>query len=349
VATVPAEPSGMSSFVSTSVLIIDDNPLDREAYRRLLLRAPNGHHKVIEADSGSEGLALCRSERPDCVLLDYLLPDLNGLEFLAELARDDGVTPVPVVMLTGQGNEHVDLAAMRAGAQDYLVKGEIDVALLVRTIRHAIDRHRLVVALRDSESRVRAVVDTAMDGILTFDRHGFIISMNPAAEPLFGYSAADVIGRPVQILLPEVYCQVSGLAPGRRDSAEPVRVHEESFGQHRDGRRIAIDLTLSETRLGDDRTFTAIVRDVTARREAKEAERLFLAATSHDMRNALNAILGYAENLKASPTPEETGKAVTQITNLVANLCTLINDIVVCAGASEEVVVRKPLDHRDPA
>jgi two-component system, sensor histidine kinase len=346
VASVPAELSRMSSSESVSVLIIDDNPVDREAYRRLLLRAHDGCHKVIEAESASEGLALCRSERPDCVLLDYLLPDLNGLEFLGQLGGANGVTPVPIVMLTGQGNERVDLAAMRAGAQDYLVKGEIDITLLTRTIRHAIDRHRLVIALRDSEARVRAVLDTAVDGILTFDRHGFIISMNPAAEPLFGYKAADVIGRSVQILLPEVHRQVPGLAPGRRDAAEAVRVHKESFGQRHDGSRIAIDLTLSETRLGDDRTFTAIVRDVTARRRAEEAERLFLAATSHDIRNALNTVLGYTEILKMAPTPEEAAKAVTRISNLVANLCTVMNDIFVHAGSQQEEIVLKPLEIR---
>jgi two-component system, sensor histidine kinase len=346
VPTMPVEQSKMSSPDSLRVLIIDDNPIDREAYRRLLLRAPDGSYKVIEAGSGSEGLELCRSARPDCVLLDYLLPDLSGLEFLAELGGDRGVTPVPVVMLTGEGNEHVDLAAMRGGAQDYLVKGEIDVTLLVRTIRHAIDRHQLMVALRDSEARVRAVLDTAVDGILTFDRHGFIIFLNPAAEPLFGYSAADIIGRSVQILLPEVHREVPGLAPGRRDSVEPVRVHEESFGQRHDGSRIPIDLTLSETRLGDDRTFTAIVRDMTARRRAEEAERLFLAATSHDVRNALNTILGYTEILKTAPTPEEADRAVTRIGNLVGNLCTVMNDIVVHAGAQDEKIVFKPIEIR---
>lgn len=328
------------------ILIVDDDPIDRETYRRLLLRAPDSQHEVLEAETAEEGLALCRLEQPDCVLLDYLLPDLDGLAFLAALRAGDGITPVPVIMLTGQGNPSVDVAAIRAGAQDYLVKGEIGVDMLVRTIRHAMDRHQLLAALRNSEARVRTILDTAADGIITFDRQGFIISLNPAAEPLFGYTAGEVLGQPVQTLLPDLFREVPALSPARRPAAEAVRVHRELVARRRDGGRVPVDLTISEARLGEERIFTAVVRDVSERRQAEQAQRLFLAATSHDMRNALTTILGYVNILQTRPGTPEAAKAVTRIANLVRNLSTVMNDIVLHAGTNEETINVRPTEVR---
>lgn len=336
----------MRSPESLRVLIIDDNPADREVYRRLLLKAPDSRHEVLEAESGEEGLALCWSAQPDCVLLDYQLPDLDGLDFLAELNRERAVPPVPVVMLTGQGNAHVDEAAMHAGAQDYLVKGETDIGLLMRTIRHAIERHQLLTALRDSEARVRAVLETAADGVLTFDRQGFIVSCNRAAEPIFGCAAAEIVGQPVRALLPDLLQEVPALSPARRTGTETVRAHLELQALHRRGESMPIEITLSETRWGEERMFTAIVRDISERKRAEQAHRLFLAATSHDVRNALATILGYAHIVKTASAPSQADRALKRITGLVQSLSTVMNDIVVHAGAHEEQLVLAPLEVR---
>ena len=77
---------------SLRILIVDDSPEDRELYRRLLGSSPDQKYEVLESETGQEGLVTCREEQPDCVLLDYQLPDLDGLEFLAELGEEDGVT-----------------------------------------------------------------------------------------------------------------------------------------------------------------------------------------------------------------------------------------------------------------
>ncbi len=131
------------SAEKAKILIIEDNPLDREIYRRLIARGAEHEFEILETDSGESGLELCRSEEPDCVLLDFNLPDLDGLEFLAELKGDEDRPSVPIIMLTGQGNESVAVEAMKRGAQDYLVKGRMDRHMLVRSIDHAIERHRL--------------------------------------------------------------------------------------------------------------------------------------------------------------------------------------------------------------
>lgn len=104
------------------VLLIEDDLVDRMACRRALAQDPDYEFVLSEAETGRDGLHLAYAQKPDCILLDYNLPDLNGLEFLAGLRIDPGEIPVPVLMLTGADNAWVAVEAMKRGAQDYLVK-----------------------------------------------------------------------------------------------------------------------------------------------------------------------------------------------------------------------------------
>ena len=104
------------------VLIVEDDLVDRMACRRALAQDPDYEFVLSEAATGREGLQLAHAQKPNCILLDYHLPDLNGLEFLADLKNDMGEIPVPVMMLTGSDNASIAVEAMKRGAQDYLVK-----------------------------------------------------------------------------------------------------------------------------------------------------------------------------------------------------------------------------------
>jgi DNA-binding response OmpR family regulator len=104
------------------VLIVDDSAADRTTYQRYL-QQKNSPYMILEAELGVEGLELCQRCQPDVILIDYRLPDLNGIDFLTELQTQKH-TP-PAIILTGQGNESIAVESMKAGAQDYLVKGEL--------------------------------------------------------------------------------------------------------------------------------------------------------------------------------------------------------------------------------
>ncbi|GAB3634784.1 ATP-binding protein [Hymenobacter arcticus] len=124
------------------ILLVDDNEQDRQLYRRYLGKQL-GHERVeiIEASSGQEAIKLFASTQPDCVLLDYNLPDVDGLDLLAQfkqLAPPDGLC---VVMITGGGNEQLAVQALSIGALDYLVKQQFDPELLAKTVVHAIEKN----------------------------------------------------------------------------------------------------------------------------------------------------------------------------------------------------------------
>ncbi|MDQ7015182.1 MAG: hybrid sensor histidine kinase/response regulator [Gammaproteobacteria bacterium] len=128
----------MSQPAALKILIIDDSPEDRWVYQRYLKQHPQQRYHIIETGLGQEGIHLAESEQPDCILLDYHLPDLNGLEILAQLSRKK--ISSAVIMLTGQSHPDRDILALKAGASDYLAKEKLNSQILHRVIRYAIER-----------------------------------------------------------------------------------------------------------------------------------------------------------------------------------------------------------------
>ena len=143
-------------------------------------------------------------------------------------------------------------------------------------------------ALRESEARLRAIVDLAVDGIITIDDHGTIATFNSAAERLFGYAAAEVLGQNVTLLMPEPdRSNHDGYMAAYQRTGVPkiIGIGREVVGCRKDGSVFPMELGVSEMRLGDQRRFTGIVRDITERNRAKAAlarslERLELATSA---------------------------------------------------------------------
>ncbi len=139
--------------VQKTVLIVDDSELDRDIIKHWLARDPEFEYTIFESGCSEEGLKFCESTFIDCILLDYELPDLNGIEFLSELEERFGKLVWPVVMLTGFGTEEIAVEAMKRGAHDYIVKGNISSDNLHRAIRNALEK-------RESENQaVRELID----------------------------------------------------------------------------------------------------------------------------------------------------------------------------------------------
>ena len=123
------------------VLIVDDSPEDRAIYKRHINKKFNSSCDLIECENGQEGIDSCKRENPDCILLDYSLPDMDGLEFLS-LINERGYSGA-VIMLTGQGSEAVAVEAMKGGADDYLVKNNFSSASLFKAITKSVNHNKM--------------------------------------------------------------------------------------------------------------------------------------------------------------------------------------------------------------
>jgi two-component sensor histidine kinase len=137
------------------VVMIDDSAADRKLCRVLLEEEHGSSLEFFEESAAAPGLEACRNIVPDCILLDYRLPDMSGLEFLAALREESGTpSKIPVVMLTGMASEQVAVDAMKAGAQDYLVKDRITGQGLSLAIEKASQKMGLMKALEEERDRL---------------------------------------------------------------------------------------------------------------------------------------------------------------------------------------------------
>ncbi|HEY9763368.1 MAG TPA: PAS domain-containing protein [Trichocoleus sp.] len=152
-----------------TVLVVDDSPEDCELYRRYLLRDTEYHYTFLTAHMGEEGLELWQRHQPDAVLLDYRLPDLDGLEFLATLQTEVQQPYLPVIMVTGQGNESIAVQSMKAGAQEYLVKGQITPEGLHLAVNEVIEKVQLRTELHQRIERERLVAQITEQIHRSFD------------------------------------------------------------------------------------------------------------------------------------------------------------------------------------
>lgn len=169
------------------------------------------------------------------------------------------------------------------------------------------DRVQLEEQLRTSEARWRAVIDSAVDGIIVIDARGRIESFNPAAERLFGYTEAEVVGRNVHVLMPSPYQEEHDNYLGRYLSTGQARIigiGREVAGQRKDGSTFPIHLSVGEINLAGERKFTGIVHDLSGRvametqlREQTSMARLgeMSAVIAHEIKNPLAGIRGAIE------------------------------------------------------
>ena len=187
------------------ILIVEDDMVDRMACRRALAQNSNYEFFLTEAENGLDGLQEVQKNRPDCVLLDYNLPDLNGLEFLAALRTDMGETSVPVVMLTGADNTTVAVEAMKRGAQDYLVKDanrqylELLPAVIQRVLREQqalAEQKQMAARLVQAEENYRFLVEQipAITYTAALDVPGKLLYVSPQLSML-GYSPEEWVNQ----------------------------------------------------------------------------------------------------------------------------------------------------------
>lgn len=161
-------------------------------------------------------------------------------------------------------------------------------SILRWSLRDVRERRQTEKALRDNEARLRAILDTAVDAIITIDERGVVQSVNPATERMFGYGAEELVGRNVNLLMPSPYREEhDGYIARYLETGEAriIGVGREVSGRRKDGSTFPVDLGVSELKAREGRMFTGILRDISERRAAEEGRLLYeqMVAASNDL------------------------------------------------------------------
>lgn len=183
-----------------SILIIEDNPADVRIVGEMLSEVKECIIDYEVAGTLSEGVTLMKNGGIDAVLLDLSLSDSKGMKTLKTLHR---ITPdIPLVVLTDEQDESVTVEALREGAQDFLIKGTFDSDMLMRSIRHAIERQlikgelkKTIRELQVSEERLFNIIHSNADGIVIVNRNKTVSFVNPAAEYILNKQKEELIGK----------------------------------------------------------------------------------------------------------------------------------------------------------
>ncbi len=220
-------------------------------------------------------------------------------------------------------------------------------------IANAIERKQTEKAFLESEEKYRIVAETASDVIISINEQSTILFINHAAEKVFGYETARLLGQPLTMLMPEYLRRVHEAGLGRYLETGKRHLnwqHVEVTGLHRDGHEFPLELSFGEFNKSDGRIFIGIARDISQRKrvdaereqllqdeqaariQAEEANRLkdeFLATLSHELRTPLTAILGWAQMLKAGNLEKSRAeKALETIERNARAQTQLIDDLL---------------------
>lgn len=186
------------------VLLIEDNEDDAVLIREMLREDAWHTIQLVWKDCLAAGLEEVSQGEYDVVLVDLKLPDCQGAG--AFLQVQERAPDVPVIVLTGLDDETVALAAVHAGAQDYLLKKGLTGELLKKSIRYSIEREKTVKklrwyadALRRKEAHLSEIIDNLRDGILVVEQDGTVRFANPAAAAVLGRGEAELIGSQVEL------------------------------------------------------------------------------------------------------------------------------------------------------
>lgn len=345
------------------ILVIDDNPGDRRLVEAELAFQGGGDRFVLRGE-GTLAAGLSALEEAgrdgagfDGVFLDMGLPDSQGIDTVRRFVA--AAPDMPVVVLTGLDDRETGIAAVRAGAQDYLVKGDVRGDLLERALMHALERKKSEETLREGEARLRAILQDSPVGVVLSRHDGTILFLNSRIAEMHGLDAEAFLTRNAVDFYADPADRERLMAAVR--AGVPLRDAEMRF-RRADGVTYWALATMVETRHDDETVLLTWLYDISARKAAEEAQRAaaeqaeraararadFLAMMSHEIRTPMTGVLGMVRLLLHSDLSAEQRDCAETIAYSGEALMTILDDVLdltrLDAGRLE--LVRQDFDPR---
>ncbi|MDD5578302.1 MAG: PAS domain S-box protein [Methylobacter sp.] len=265
-----------------TLLIVDDSTEDREAVKRLLLQDTDHSYHFFEAENGRDGLALCREKLPDCILLDYKMPEADGAEILQQLITEHGANNIPVVMLSGSSEINVAVNALKFGAHDFLIKDAFNLEDLLNTVDNAIEivsrerQYRIISQqLRQSKEHLSALINHSIGGIAEADISGCFTLVNDRFCEITGYTREELVGklRMQDITHPEDLPHNLELLRELIENCVPFNLEKRYLCKNGSWVWVSNSVSAIADADGKLQLIVAVVIDITARKCAEEISR----------------------------------------------------------------------------
>lgn len=260
----------MTTAKALRFLIVEDDIVDRKLLERLLAKSSLDVATVEYADRLSTALETLSRSSFDVVLLDLGLPDSRGTESVINI--QSRAPHVPIIVLSGLDDEATATSAVQKGVQDYLIKGQVDSTLLMRSVRYALERKKAERQLQATEHRYRTIFDNSAVAIMMVDKEERLVSWNQFTEQLLGMTDEELLGRSVKSLYPDSEWQRIRAMSVRQKG---MQHHLETKMYRGEGDLIDVDISLSVLRDADGVVTGSIgvIRDITERRQMEQALR----------------------------------------------------------------------------
>ena len=350
---------------ATRLLLIEDNPGDVRLLREMLSEDSSHSTKLAHVECMREAELHLAAHALDLILLDLGLRDASGLE---AVRRAHAAAPrIPLVVLTGLDDDALAAGALREGAQDYLIKGQIETRGLMRSLRYAIERKVMEEALYEEKERAQVTLNSIGDAVICTDAGGKITYINLVAENLTGWSWEEGAGLPTTDVLRLLCSTDRETIPNPMEMAaredKTVHLASDSILVRRDGLEIPIDDAVSPIHNRDGQATGAVIvfRDVSASRAMADQMRVadeelsrsnrelqdFATIASHDLQEPLRKIQAFGDRLEerlANVLDEETADYLRRMKDAAARMQSLISDLL---EYSRITMRPDPLEHVD--
>ena len=342
------------------VLLVDDEPTHVELIVRAFEdQAP--HVTLLTASSLVEARTKISQNDLDLVILDFMLPDGKGVELLPD---ENESLSFPVVMMTSHGNEQVAVEAMKAGALDYVVKSSETLAnmpyIAERSLRewgHVESRKHAETVLRESETRLRSILDASMDPVICANEKGIITLVSDSVDRVFGWKSEEVIGQSLLLFMSEsAKANFSELVKFHQDSGTfpTLWKTQEYEAVRKDGSVFPCEVAVSSVRLPGhgEELFAGTVRDITERKQAEKERRVMesqmrqqqrlesigtlASGVAHEISNPIQGIMNYAELLKDCKEEASVNEFASEIIHESDRIATIVRNLLSFARVGGE-------------